>query len=150
MNKYQLETAAGLFVFTGLLFVAYLSVSLGGVKLWKDDSYTIYARFNNVSGLKENNRITIAGVPVGKVGGIRLDSGDMTALVALEIRDGIKVTDDSIASVMTMGLIGDKYISISPGGSSVVLGPGDTLYETESVIELEKLIKRFVFGTVEE
>jgi phospholipid/cholesterol/gamma-HCH transport system substrate-binding protein len=77
-----------------------------------------------------------------------LDQEREVAAVDLKIRNGIKLTDDVIASVKTAGLIGDKYINILPGGSDVILKPGDLITETESAIDIENLISKYVFGGV--
>lgn len=90
----------------------------------------------------------MAGVQIGRVGPIRLDPETQLAVVTLKVDNGVVVTDDAIASVKTAGLIGDKYVSISPGGSDVVLKPGSTISDTESAVDIEQLISKYVFGGV--
>jgi phospholipid/cholesterol/gamma-HCH transport system substrate-binding protein len=101
-----------------------------------------------VAGLKAGAEVVVAGVPIGQVDEIRLDPERMVAVVQMKIQKAIELTDDSIASVKTAGLIGDKYIRISPGGSPIVLEPGDQIIETESAVDLEDLISKYVFGDV--
>ncbi|NMC48127.1 MAG: outer membrane lipid asymmetry maintenance protein MlaD [Desulfovibrio sp.] len=148
MKKYTIETAVGIFVFIGLLCVTYLTVKLGKMEVFGDDHYPVLARFTDVTGLGEGAYVEMAGVRVGKVGSIGLDPKDNTAVVKLLIQNGVRLTDDAIVSVKTSGLIGDKYIKISPGGSEVVVAPGGMLLETESAVDLTDLIGKYVFGGV--
>jgi phospholipid/cholesterol/gamma-HCH transport system substrate-binding protein len=148
MKKASIETAVGVFVFIGILCVGYLTVKLGKMELLGKDYYFLQAQFQSVSGLKVGANVEMAGVPIGKVEAISLDTDELTARVRLKIQSGVIVTDDTIASVKTAGLIGDKYIKLSPGGSDIVLQSGDTLIETESALDLEELISKYVFGGV--
>ena len=148
MKKASIETAVGVFVFIGILCVGYLTVKLGKMELLGKDYYFLQAQFQSVSGLKVGANVEMAGVPIGKVEAISLDNEEQTARVRLRIQSGVIVTDDTIASVKTAGLIGDKYIKLSPGGSDIVLQSGDTLIETESALDLEELISKYVFGGV--
>ncbi len=149
MKKYSMETLVGIFVFIGLLCVGYLTVKLGKMQLLGDNYYTIYAKFESVSGLKKDTSIEIAGVQVGRVSNITLDPEEQVAVVTMKIKKNVPVSDDSIASIKTSGLIGDKYIKISPGGSDTLLHDGDILTETESAIDLEDLISKYIFGSVQ-
>jgi phospholipid/cholesterol/gamma-HCH transport system substrate-binding protein len=90
--------------------------------------------------------VEIAGVEIGRIGKISLDSERYMALVMLKIRKGIQITDDAIASIKTSGMIGDKFIKITPGGSDIILEPGGTIVETESAVDLEELISEYIFG----
>lgn len=148
MKKASIETAVGLFVFIGILCVGYLTVKLGKMELLGKDYYYLKAQFESVTGLKTGANVEMAGVPIGKVEAISLDPENQTADVRLKIQSGVVVTDDTIASVKTAGLIGDKYIKLSPGGSDIVLKSGDTLIETESALDIEELISKYVFGGV--
>lgn len=144
------ETAVGLFVLIGLLCVAYLTIKLGKMEVFTGPGYELNANFDSVSGLRVGADIEMAGVPVGKVTGIRLDPDPMRnqAVVRLRFDKDLHLSDDSIASVRTSGLIGDKYISISRGGSDHMLAPGDTITETESAVDLGSLISKYAFGGV--
>ena len=146
MKKYSMETIVGIFVFIGLLCVGYLTVKLGKMELIGGDNYTLYARFDSVSGLRPDSSVEIAGVEIGRIGKISLDSERYVALVMLKIRKGIQITDDAIASIKTSGMIGDKFIKITPGGSDSILEPGGTIVETESAVDLEELISEYIFG----
>lgn len=148
MNKYSRETAAGVFVLLGLLCVAYLTVKLGRMELFTDKGYTVTCRFSSITGLRVGAEVEIAGVPVGRVASITLDRERPLAVVGLRINEGVRLTDDVIASVKTSGLIGDKYVKLSPGGSPDILGNGDEITETESSIDIESLISKYVFGGV--
>lgn len=142
------ETAVGLFVLIGLICVAYLTIKLGRMELFNGDGYTVYARFASVTGLRPGAEVEIAGVRVGRVTSIVLDKKQPSAVVAMLVDNGVRLTDDVIASVKTSGLIGDKYISLEPGGTGEVLHSGDTIIDTESSVDIEKLISNYVFGKV--
>ncbi|MFY9940561.1 MAG: outer membrane lipid asymmetry maintenance protein MlaD [Desulfobacterales bacterium] len=146
--KASVETAVGIFVLIGILCVGYLTIKLGKLELLGDNFYVLNARFQSVSGLKKGAQVEIAGVPVGKVDTITLDHEHQVAMVKLKIEHGVELTDDVIASVKTAGLIGDKYIKLSPGGSDIVLKAGDTIIETESALDIEELISKYAFGRV--
>jgi phospholipid/cholesterol/gamma-HCH transport system substrate-binding protein len=148
MKKYSLETIVGIFVFIGLICVGYLTIKLGKMELIGSNNYILSARFNSVSGLKTDSSVEMAGVEIGRVSEIGLDSERQTALVTLKIHKNVQITDDAIASIKTSGLIGDKFINITPGGSDIILQPGETITETESAIDLEELISQYVFGSV--
>ncbi|MBW2108369.1 MAG: outer membrane lipid asymmetry maintenance protein MlaD [Deltaproteobacteria bacterium] len=146
MNKTSIETAVGIFVVVGIVCVGYLTIKLGKMEWVGDNYYPIYAQFESVSGLSRGAYVEMAGVQIGQVEAISLDQDRQVAQVKMKIQKGIVLTDDVIASVKTSGLIGDKYIKISPGGSDEVLKPGDTITETESAVDLEELISKYVFG----
>jgi len=148
MKKYALETLVGAFVLAGLLCVAYLTVKLGKLEVIGGDNYPVVARFKDVTGLKTGAYVEMSGVRIGRVAKIVLDTKDNAALATLEIQNGIRLTDDTIASIKTSGLIGDKFVKISPGGSDDVLKPGGMIVETESSVDLGDLIGKYVFGGV--
>lgn len=148
MKRGKVETGVGIFMVVGLVCVGYLTIQLGQMQLMGDNHYPLIAKFQSVAGLKAGAEVVISGVPIGQVDDIRLDPERLIAVVEMKIRNGIELTDDSIASVKTAGLIGDKYIRISPGGSPIVLEPGDQIIETESAVDLEDLISKYVFGDV--
>jgi len=127
----------------GIACLVYLSVNLGNVDLFGSDSYTIDARFGSIEGLEVAASVEIAGVPVGKVKKITLE--DDEALVQMEIKKGTKITDDTIASIRTKGIIGDKFVKLSPGGSDEILQDKDSLMDTESAISLEELVSKYIF-----
>ena len=143
MNKINVETGVGLFIIAGLICLAYLSVKLGDVNLTGTKDYVVKARFSNIGGLKEGSDVEIGGVKIGKVSKISLDN--YQALVDMSIMPTVKIQEDSIASIRTQGIIGDKYIKISPGGASEYLKPNGLLTETESSIDIESLISKYIF-----
>jgi phospholipid/cholesterol/gamma-HCH transport system substrate-binding protein len=146
MKKASIETAVGLFVLIGILCVGYLTVKLGKMEILGKDYYSVDAQFDSVTGLKVGANVEMAGVPIGKVEAIALDPERQVARVRLKIQQSVVLTDDTIASVKTAGMIGDKYIKLSPGGSDLILKSGDTIIETESALDLEELISKYVFG----
>lgn len=148
MKRSSIETSVGIFVLIGFICVGYLTIQLGQMTWFGDDHYSLYANFDSATGLKAGNQVEMAGVPIGKVGSITLDKEEHMARVELKIRNEVELTDDVIASVKTTGLIGDKYIKLSPGGSDIILKPGDTIIETVSAVDVEELISKYVFGGV--
>jgi phospholipid/cholesterol/gamma-HCH transport system substrate-binding protein len=148
MKKSSLELGVGIFVVIGLMCVGYLTVRLGNMEFFKEDHYFLNARFHSVSGLKAGAQIEIAGVQVGLVDSISLDLDEKVAMVRLKIKKEVVLTDDVIASIKTAGLIGDKYIKLSPGGSGDILEPEDTIIETESALDVEEIISKYAFGDV--
>jgi phospholipid/cholesterol/gamma-HCH transport system substrate-binding protein len=145
MKRLNIELAVGLFMIVGLLCFAYLSVRLGDVSFFENTTYPVQARFGSISGLKNGATVELAGVKIGKVESIRLDPGEYQAVVQLAIDRQVKLQEDSIASIRTSGIIGDRYVNISPGGSEDYLEPGDELEETESAINLEELVSKYIF-----
>lgn len=146
MKKTSVETAVGVFVLIGLISVAYLTIKLGKMEWFGDGYYTLGARFNSVSGLKAGALVDMAGVEIGQVDDIHLDNQSQVAIVSLKIKKGVMLTDDVIASVKTSGLIGDKFIRLTPGGSDRILKTGDMIIETESALDIEELVSKYVFG----
>lgn len=149
MKRSTLETSVGIFVMIGILCVGYLTIRLGKIEWFGNNHYTVFARFQSVAGLKKGAQVEIAGIKIGAVDTIELDQERQIAKVGMKIQNGILLTDDAIASVKTSGMIGDKYIKISPGGSDTELNPGDMITATESAVDLEELISKYVFGQVE-
>ena len=148
MKRSSIETGVGIFVIIGIVCVGYLTIKLGQMEWFGENYYSLEARFQSVSGLKKGAQLEMAGVQIGKVDSIYLDLEKQMAVVKMKIQNGVILTDDVIASLKTSGLIGDKYISLSPGGSDTVLKPGDLITETESAVDLEELISKYVFGGV--
>ena len=149
MKQSNLELIVGAFVLVGLAAVAYLALKIGAGSLVGTDTYMVHARFTNSGGLNPGSNVLIAGVPVGRVSAIRLNPADFSAVVDLNLEKTVKLPADSIASIKTTGLIGDKYVALAPGGDSAILAAGSTITETESAVDIESLISRFAFGNVE-
>ena len=148
MNRSLVEIGVGIFVLIGIICVGYLTVRLGKMELFGVDYYSVSAQFQSIAGLKNGASVEVAGVQIGKVDAISLDKKEMAAVVKMKIQKGVVLNDDVIASIKTAGLIGDKYIKLTPGGSGVILNPGGMIIETESAIDLEALISKYVFGGV--
>jgi phospholipid/cholesterol/gamma-HCH transport system substrate-binding protein len=132
----------GIFAILGLVALAILSVSLGKIPVFAPPGYTLYANFDNISGLKSGDQIQLAGVQIGKVGHIGLK--DYRARVALRINDGVQIDKDAIAAIKTSGIIGDKYVSIALGPSERILNNGDTIRQTQSTFVLEDAIGQLI------
>ena len=145
MKRFNLEIAVGLFMVIGFLCFAWLSIRLGNVNLFQTQTYPVKAHFGSISGLKLGATVEIAGVQVGKVSGIGLDPQSYQAAVEMVIDQPVKLQEDSIASIRTAGIIGDRYISIAPGGSDKLIKPGGEITETESAINLEELVSKYIF-----
>jgi phospholipid/cholesterol/gamma-HCH transport system substrate-binding protein len=146
MEKTKLELVVGVFVFIGLLCLAYLSIKLGKLELVGGGVYEAEAQFHSASGLKPGSTIEIAGVEVGRVRGITLVED--RAKVKLAVNDTVKLYTDTIASIKTRGIIGEKFLALSPGGGGDPLKPGDVIRDTESGLDLEELVSQFVHGKV--
>ncbi|RME72248.1 MAG: outer membrane lipid asymmetry maintenance protein MlaD [Verrucomicrobia bacterium] len=150
MRTNRLELFVGTFVVLGLAAVAYLALSIGGGALMGEETYMVSARFSNVGGLNPGARVAISGVTVGKVEAVRLNTEDYSAIVDMRIRADVQLPVDSIVSVKTSGLIGDKYLAVQPGVEMDYVGPGGLLTETESAVDIESLVSRFAFGSVQQ
>lgn len=146
--KLKLEFWVGLFTIASGLCLVWLSVSVAGIKIFGDDSYHLDAQFNNVAGLKTGASVEIAGVEIGKVEGISLKDPD--ALVRMKIENRFKIYEEDIASVRTKGIIGDRYIKISRGGSEEELPVGGLMTETEGVVDIEDIISKIVHNLTDE
>ncbi|MEW6245346.1 MAG: outer membrane lipid asymmetry maintenance protein MlaD [Nitrospirota bacterium] len=146
MDKAKLELVVGVFVLIGITCLAYLSIKLGKLEVIGGQNYTVFAEFTSASGLKNGASVEIAGVEVGRVKDIALK--DNRALVALAINDGVTLYTDTIASIKTRGIIGEKFMALSPGGGGEPLKPGETIRDTESGLDLEELVSQFVHGNV--
>lgn len=149
MKQTKLEFLVGGFVLLGLVAIAYLTVKLGTGSLVGSDNYRLEARFDNASGLHVGGSVHVAGVPVGRVESIRVEPTDYSAIVTLSVLSGLHLPTDSMASIKTTGLIGDKYISLSPGADASFLSPGARITMTESSVDIESLIGKMAFGSVD-
>jgi len=146
MEKNKLEMVVGVFVFIGLVCLGYLSIKLGKLELVGGSVYEVEAQFNSASGLKPGSTVEIAGVEVGRVRGITLIED--RAKVKLAVNNTVKLYTDTIASIKTRGIIGEKFLALSPGGGGDLLKPGDTIRDTESGLDLEELVSQYVHGKV--
>jgi phospholipid/cholesterol/gamma-HCH transport system substrate-binding protein len=147
-NHSRLEISVGAFVAAGLAIVAYLAISLGNVRLMSGDRTTIVARFSSIGDLRKSAPVRIAGVNVGQVGKIQLT--DYVARIELLIDSDVRIPSDTIASIRTSGLLGESFVSLSPGGSDRVLRDGDAIVQTEPAIDITQLLQKYAFGSTTE
>ncbi len=149
MKTSKLELAVGTFVLVGLAAIVYLALKIGAGALIGSDTYVVKARFSNIGGLNNGSSVVISGVTVGRIESISLDQ-NFAAIVELRLRNSVQLPSDTIASIRTSGLIGDKFLALSPGGDDEIIPPGGLITETESAVDLESLISRFAFGNVKD
>ena len=149
MKQSKLELFVGAFVLLGIAAVAYLTVKLGSGSLIGGDTYMIEARFTNAGGLNSGCSVLVAGVPVGRVEDIRVDDTDYSAMVTMRVLSGLRLPTDTMASIKTTGLIGDKYVALAPGADETYLESGARITMTESSVDLESLIGKMAFGSVD-
>lgn len=148
MKASKLEFLVGLFVLLGIAAVTWLTVKIGAGSMLGGPTYVIEARFTNAGGLNVGSSVLIAGVTVGRVEAIRMDPVDYSAIATLRVMDGLKLPTDTMASIKTTGLIGDKYIYLSPGADETYLAAGAQITMTESSVDIESLIGKMAFGSV--
>ena len=146
MKKFDLELAVGFFMIIGIICLGYLSIKLGKMEVFGDEGYEIHAIFSNSGGLKPGSSVVIAGVEVGRVKRVVLD--DYQAKIFLNLPLNLKIQEDAIASIKTKGLIGEKYVEITPGGADELIKPGGSIRDTQSAIDIEELISNYVFGKI--
>jgi phospholipid/cholesterol/gamma-HCH transport system substrate-binding protein len=144
--KIDKELAVGVFLVIGIFSLVFISVKLGRLEVLGSGGYVLYAKFEDAGGIKAGADVDIAGVTIGKVDSVTLHN--YQALLEFTINPNIKIQEDSIASIRTKGLIGEKFVEISPGASDKILRNGGRIRETESAIDIEELISKYVFGKV--
>jgi len=147
MRKFDIELAVGVFLLVGIICLGYLSIRLGKMEVFGSRGYDIQAVFINSGGLKNGSDIVIAGVGVGRVKTITLEN--YQAQVVMNLPWDVKVQEDAIALIRTKGLIGEKYIEITPGGSDKLIPPGGKIRDTQPAVDLEELISKYVFGKIQ-
>ena len=130
----------------GMVCLAYLTIKLGQLEVLGEKGYEIQAVFSSSGGLKTGSSVVIAGVDVGRVKKVVLD--DYEARVTMSLPLEVKIQEDAIASIKTKGLIGEKYVEISPGGLDENIEPGGVIRDTQPPIDIEQLISKYIFGTV--
>jgi len=146
MERSRVNIAVGIFLIIGILALGYLSVKLGRVSFLGGGGYSVSVDFPSVGGLKAGSAVEIAGVEVGRVDSIGLE--DYQARVILRVQSNVKLQEDSIASIKTKGLIGEKYVRISPGGSDKIIPPNGRIREVEAPVDFEELLSKYIFGKV--
>lgn len=144
----SVDFAVGGFVLAGLAALAWLALKIGGLGLVGGETVLVRARFNNLGGLAPGASVLVSGVAVGKVEKVELDK-NFAAVATLRVRRDLALPADSMASIRSNGLIGEKHIALTPGADDALLAPGDLIIDTESAVDLESLISRFAFGGVD-
>ena len=145
MNRKKIEFYVGLFVVIGLVSVGYLVMVIGEFSFIQSNHYSIHGYFASASGLKPGARVEIAGVEIGTVADIEIDTERLVAKVSLHIHKNIEISEDSIASVKTSGIIGEKFMDILPGGADIILEDGDEIVNTQSTLNIESLVRKLIF-----
>ncbi len=150
MISKRLEISVGAFVIAGILSLVVLAFNASGLNFARDDqSYFLYARFENLSGLSERAKVSLSGVTIGRVVSIELDTEDYVAVVKMAVDKNVPLTTDTSASILTAGLLGEKYIGLSVGADEETLMNADEIADTQSSIVLEELIGQFLFSRSE-
>ena len=144
-EKQHTEILVGIFILVGIIVITFLALRMGDFGLLNNTQYIIKAEFTSASGLKKGAHVEIAGVSVGKVKNIIFNPETYLAEVYIAIENNIKVPEDSTASIRTAGIIGDKFLKISPGGSEIIIEKNMSIVETEPSINLEELISKYIF-----
>jgi phospholipid/cholesterol/gamma-HCH transport system substrate-binding protein len=148
MKNFKAEFFVGLFVLTGVLCLGYLSIRMARAEVFGEKGYPVHARFNNCGGLKNGASVMIAGVEVGRVKSVDLDKDEFQAHVIMLLDSALVIDEESIASIKTKGLIGEKFIDINPGGAEDKIKPDGELIETQDAIDIGDLISKFVHGKI--
>ena len=140
MKKYSIETIVGVFVLIGLICVGYMTVKLGKISLFGQDTYPIYARFASIDGLRVGSSVEVYGMQVGSVESLGIDQKRQMGIIGMKINKDVQVFDDGSATIKTSGLIGDKYIKIDPGGAGEQLKSRGFITQTSVPADIEDLI----------
>tara|TARA_R110001592_G_scaffold52649_10_gene161431 strand:+ start:26445 stop:26903 length:459 start_codon:yes stop_codon:yes gene_type:complete len=145
MYSRSIEAIVGIFIVIGFAALGFLAIQVSGLSLdSQKETYRVYAQFDDLGGLTVRGRVSVAGVTVGTVSAVSLDKKAYRALVEMKIYKNVdNLTLDTVASIQTAGLLGEKYVALSIGGDPDVLADGDTIFDTQSALNLEKLIGAF-------
>jgi len=142
----RIEIIVGFFMLVGLASIFYIAIKLGDLQVLGQENYIVTARFTSSSGLRVGAYVEAAGVRIGTIDAIEFDPEDYLSIVYMAIDSDVPVHEDAVASIRTAGIIGDKFIKITPGGGEF-LQPGEEIFETEPSINLEELISKYIFET---
>jgi len=143
MRMRTVEISVGAFVLAGIVALVFLAIRVSGVNVQSSDySYILSARFDDISGLRERAKVTMAGVTIGRVSTIVIDPEYAEAIVTLAINKSASgpLSIDTGAQVVTEGIMGGRYIALSPGADEEILGSGEEITETQGALVLENLI----------
>ncbi|HCU67676.1 MAG TPA: outer membrane lipid asymmetry maintenance protein MlaD [Desulfomicrobium sp.] len=149
ISSSSMHISIGLFILIGLGCTAYLAMTLANTTFFSGDSYLVSAKFTAVNGLRPGSNVEISGVAVGKVADITLDQTLYQAVVTMQVQNAVGIPVDSVAAIKTSGLIGDKYVSITPGADDAMLETGGVIQDTQAALDIEEMISKYVFGSVE-
>jgi phospholipid/cholesterol/gamma-HCH transport system substrate-binding protein len=151
MGRKGIETLVGLFVLLGLLAIVFLALKAANLATFRvGGTYAVTAKFDNIGGLKVRAPVKSAGVTIGRVAAIALDTSSYQGTVTMELEEGIAFPTDTSAKILTSGLLGDQYIGLEPGGAEQNLKPGDQIKMTQSAVVLENLISQFLYSKAAE
>jgi phospholipid/cholesterol/gamma-HCH transport system substrate-binding protein len=151
MGRKSIETLVGLFVLLGLLAIVFLALKAANLATFRvGGTYAVTAKFDNIGGLKVRAPVKSAGVTIGRVSAIALDTSSYQGTVTMELEQGIAFPTDTSAKILTSGLLGDQYIGLEPGGAEQNLKPGDQIKMTQSAVVLENLISGFLYSKATE
>jgi len=149
MQSYRkTEITVGIFVFLGIMSMAWMAIKLGQVGGLGSSGYTVSATFEDAGGLRAGADVMLAGVSIGRVASVSLVNQE-EALLKIEIQEGVKLASDVIVSVRTKGIIGEKYVRITQGSEDETLEDQDEIEETESAINIEDLVSKYIFSSDE-
>jgi len=150
MNEYKkIELVVGAFVLAGIISISWMAVKLGQIGGIGASGYALEAVFEDAGGMRSGSDVMLAGVVIGRVSDVVINK-ESEAMLTLLIHDDISITADAIASVRTKGIIGERYVRISQGGDDTLLQSGDEIEETESAINIEDLVSKYIFSSSEE
>lgn len=151
MQTRIVETSVGLFMLTGILALTFLAIQVSGLNrnFDSDKTYQLYAEFSNVAGVTRKARVTVAGVQVGQVTDISINPKTLRARVDIVVSANVDyLSDDTIAAIQTAGILGEKYIALSPGGATELLADGDQIRDTQSALILEELVGKMLTSRI--
>ena len=150
MNEYKkIEMIVGAFVLLGIISISWMAIKLGQIGGIGATGYPLQAVFTDAGGMRSGSDVMMAGVVIGRVGEVVVNERSRARLTLL-INDDISITSDAIASVRTKGIIGERYVRISQGGDDEMLLAGDEIEETESAINIEDLVSKYIFSSTNE
>jgi len=146
MQAYRrVEMTVGVFVIVGLLAISWLAIKVGQGGGLGSSGYPLIANFTDAGGVRKGSDIMMAGVVIGRIDSVQLTENDHATMV-LRVNEGVEITVDAFAAVRTKGIIGDRYIRITQGMEDDSLEPGGEIEETESAINIEDLISKYIFS----
>ena len=151
MERTTLDLWVGMFVVAGIAALVMLAMKVGNLSTYNvSESYEVHAYFSNIGGLKPKASIKSAGVLVGRVTEITLDTERYEARVVMSLDKRYQFPKDTFANILTAGLLGEQYVGLMPGGDEEMLQNGEQLKKTQSAVVLEDLIGKFLYSKAEE